>query len=195
MPGSGRTGAGSARRAGVGRVLGRPATGTVQQVGVSSVVAGTRLGRRRLYRGPPRPASRASTAAIRTPSASASASATAGLAARPARPTDVINGWLETGSVLSQDTDPRARSSNSAATEEPRAIHLYGLSRTSVYPTSPDGTRPRFSSPSAAISKSRNLVHLLQIALTGNYSYDRDDDPCAARGGRVPVPDPLGGGT
>ena len=62
------------------------------------------------------------------------------------------------GGFLCQDTDPRARSNNPAATEEPRAIHLYGLSRTSVKPTSPDGTQPRFSSPSAAISKSRNLV-------------------------------------
>ena len=30
--------------------------------------------------------------------------------------------------------------------------------------------------------------------LNGNYSCERDDDSCAARGERVHVPDPLGGG-
>ena len=39
--------------------------------------------------------------------------------------------------VLCQDTDPRARSNNQG-TREPHAIHLYGLSRTSVTSTSPD---------------------------------------------------------
>jgi hypothetical protein len=41
--------------------------------------------------------------------------------------------------VFCQDTDPRARSSNQAATRRPRAIHLNGLNHPhQCVPTSPD---------------------------------------------------------
>jgi len=51
--------------------------------------------------------------------------------------------------LLQKETDPRAHGNNPAATQGPRALHLYGLTRTSVSRRHPRQPPTRFSAPSA----------------------------------------------
>lgn len=68
------------------------------------------------------------------------------------------------------DTDPRARCSNPAATEEPRALHLNEAARTSVTTASPDCIGPILVSQRRDLPKPRaQRTHLSPMVMAAHY--------------------------
>src|SRR6188472_1207983 len=74
-----------------------------------------------------------------------------------------------------RDTDPRARSNISAATEEPRAKHLYGLNPHQCVPDVAGRHPTPILIPQPSDLEESQASTPLADALTGNYSSDRDD--------------------
>ena len=87
-----------------------------------------------------------------------------------------------------------ARSNISAATEGPRAIHLYGLNPHQCVPDVAGRHPTPILIPQPSDLEESQAFTPLADTLTGNYSSSRDDGSCAARRERVHVPDPVGGG-